>query len=360
LFQFNYFYDNWLDPTGAFQTGTVLEDNNIFLDVSLPDDFFKNIVITKETLRQHRIDAAKEAYKALGEKPALCLSGGVDSQAMVQCFLEAGLSPDIYLLVFKNNLNIQDVVTAREYCKKFNVPLKEIEIDIKKFLQRENYNYGIKYESSSPHFNTHYKLFNFLREIGHTGVCAGGDVSYRTNNEWGNNLNRNNLNFIKYSQVEEFPVIGNFLSFYPLLKWSMSILTKPFQLSEKKYGSIDWSTADESRLRYHDKLNGYLRSGINFLAQPKKFTGFELVKIEYEYMTNDPLEFEKRFRKPLEDVYKPILAGIKYKLSEKQLDELHLLQSTYFAGSIFFSKFGLIQDSFCQNPFYIDDTRAWG
>lgn len=360
MFQFNYFYNNWLDPTDAFQTGTVLEDNNIFLNLNLPVDFFQNLVISKEKLHEYRINAAKEAYKALGDNPALCFSGGVDSQAMIQCFTEAELFPDIYLLVFKNNLNIQDVITARAYCKKMNLPLKEIEIDIKKFLQRENYNYGIKYESASPHFNTHFKLFNFLKEIGHTGACAGGNIAYRTNNEWGNHLNRNNLNFIKYSQVEEFPVIGNFLSYHPLLSWSLSILTKPFQLPEKKYGGLDWNTAYESRLRYHDKINGYLRSGINFLAQPRKFTGFELVKIEYEYMTNDPLEFEKRFRKPLEDIYKPILAGIKLKLNDTQLEELHKLQSTYFSGSTFFSKFGLIKDSFCQNPFYIDDVRAWG
>lgn len=360
MFQFDYFYKKWLDPTNIFQAGSVLENDEIELDVYLPDDFFQNLIINKEKLLEYRIDAAKEAYAALGSNPALCLSGGVDSQAMVQCFMEAGLTADIYLLVFKNNLNIQDVVTARDFCKKFNLPLKEIEIDIKKFLQRENYSYGIKYESSSPHFNTHYKLFNFLKDIGHTGVCSGGDVAFRVNNDWGRSFKRNTLNYIKYSQVEEFPVIGNFLSFYPQLSWAMSILTKPFQPPDKKYGGLDWGTAEESKLRYHDKLNSYLRSGINFIAQPRKFTGFELVKIEYEYMTSDPLEFEKRFRKPLEDIYRPILSGVKFNLSEKQLEELHILQSTYFSGSIFFSKFGLIQDSFSQNPFYIDDTRAWG
>jgi hypothetical protein len=360
LFQFNYFYNNWLDPTNIFQEGNVLESNEIFLDINLPEDFFKTLQFTRQAIKDYKINAAVEAYKALGSKPALCFSGGVDSQVMLQCFILAEIDIDVYCLVFKNNLNVQDVSAAREYCKKFNIELKEIEIDIKKFLQRENFDYGIKYKSASPHFNTHYKLFNYLKSIGHTGICAGGDTAYRVNNVWGNNITRNPLNFINYSQEENFPVIGNFLSYYPQLSWLISVFTKPCTPVPFNYGGNNWAASDEQKWRYHDKINGYLRAGFNITAQPKKFTGFELVKLEYEYMTNDPLEFEKRFRKPLEDILKPIMNGSQYKLTEDQLYELHMLQSNNFTGSVFFSKFGLIQDSFCQNPFYFDDTRAWG
>lgn len=360
MFQFDYFYKNWLDPSNIFEPGNVLEDHETDININLSENFFENLKFSRQNLLEYRIEAALQAARALGDKPALCLSGGVDSQAMVQCFTEAGIKADIYLLVFKNNLNFHDVATAREYCNKFNLTLNEIEIDIKRFLQRENYDYGLKYRCASPHFNTHYKLFNFLKDIGHTGVCAGGDIAYKVDDYWTGNFRRNSLDFITYSQVENFPVIGNFLSYYPNLSWAISILTKPFQPPIKKYGAFDMNTVAESKNRYHDKLNAYLRSGINFIAQPKKFTGFELVKIEYQYITNDPMEFEKRFRKPLEDIYKPRLSGIKLSLSEKQLEEVHMLQCNNFSGSVFFSKFGLIKDSFSQNPFYIDDLRAWG
>ena len=86
---------------------------------------------------------------------------------------EAGLSFDVFSLTFNDGLNEHDVSHARQYCNTLRVKLNEIHIDIVNFLIRENYDVGIKYRSPSPHFNTHYKLFDLLKAQGYTGVCCG-------------------------------------------------------------------------------------------------------------------------------------------------------------------------------------------
>lgn len=360
MYPFELFYNNWLDINPVFDPIEIINEKaDIRFPVHLPDDFFIKLDLSREKLKQYRIQAAIEAKRVLGDNPALCFSGGVDSQAMLQCFMEAGIKVDVYTLTFKNDLNIQDVSTAREYCKKYDIELKEIEIDIKKFLQRENYDYGIKYESASPHFNTHYKLFDFCKNLGHTGICAGGDVATVAGTKWGENFKRNPLNFVNYSRIAEIPVIGSFLSFYPNLSWAISILTKPFVQPPYDLVAINLIESVQQQYRYHDKINGYIRSGFKLIAQPKKFTGFELVKIDYEYITKDPMEFEKRFRKPLEDVIRPVLAGCSFDLNETQLKELYEKQSKNFSTTVFFGNFINIYNSFQQNPFNVDDTRAW-
>jgi deoxycytidylate deaminase len=57
-------------------------------------DFFENLKFDAQSLKQYRIDAARLCAETLGDKPALCLSGGIDSQAMVQSWHEAGLEFD--------------------------------------------------------------------------------------------------------------------------------------------------------------------------------------------------------------------------------------------------------------------------
>ena len=75
LSQFKFFYNDWLDFDGML--------NNTGRDhiVNLDTDFFKSLKFDTETLKQYRIDAATLCAETLGSKPAICFSGGADSQA---------------------------------------------------------------------------------------------------------------------------------------------------------------------------------------------------------------------------------------------------------------------------------------
>jgi len=222
---------------------------------------------------------------------------------MVQCFAEAKIPFDLYILKFKNDLNKQDCDHAIKYCNRFNIDYNIIEIDVLSFLSRENNEYGLKYKSPSPHFNTHYKLFDILRSKGYDGVVAGGNAYFYSSIDNGflPNSNRNCFNYITYSNINEFKCQGNFLSFYPKLAWAISLLSP--MIDYKLNDAIEFNEQERNYWeyrRYVQKIQGYKRAGFNIIPQNQKYTGFELVKKYLEEKTGDGWTFERLYRHPLE------------------------------------------------------------
>lgn len=301
--------------------------------INLPDNFFNELQFDSDSLKKYRINAALKCAETLGSKPALMLSGGVDSQAMVQCFLEANLNFDIFTFVFNENLNKQDSNYARFFCKMNNIKHIEYDFNVLNFLQNENYNIGIKYKSVSPHFNAHYRMAEILRDIGYTGVCCGGFAPVYGNNVWGENFLYNNSNYTNIHEILGIPFQGNFLSYTPELSWSIALLTEKLDQIPK----IDTKYSQYNKIimeRYNKKIDGYTKHGFEIFSQPQKFTGFELIKKNYEKKTNDGWFFEKSFRSPLLQKFnKNDPNNYKIDISTKQLNELSLIHSKNFSSS---------------------------
>ena len=129
-----------------------------------------------EKLKKWRIEAAQRCHASLGPFPALCFSGGIDSQAMLHCFAEADLEAHVVIFTFKDDLNKHDVDSAKAYCHTFDIPYREIEFDILSFLARDNLTVTQEYGGVSPQFNTHYRFVEILTHMGYTGVCFGGQA----------------------------------------------------------------------------------------------------------------------------------------------------------------------------------------
>jgi len=296
LYQDNFFYNNWLDYEPLFQTNKN-SSNFTELTVNLDRNFFENLKFDKQSLTEYKIEAAIYCQKTLGDNPALCISGGIDSQAMLNSFVEASLNFAAYTFVYNDDLNLHDVELARKYCTEHGIKLIEIPFDVVQFLSRENYDFGINYKSLSPHFNVHFKFCDILKNNGHSGVCFGGCTPYYNNFMWGDNFSKNNFTYITYSKLNQYPVQGSFLSYYPKLAWATAMLTP--------YTFMDLDDIKEYRnyirvqnLRYACKVIGYSKVGFN-IQESEKYTGFEKVKEYYASFTNDGYEFEKRFRIPL-------------------------------------------------------------
>lgn len=303
--QFNFYHDDWI----GVEPYIGLNAYECHLPVNLKPKFFETLQLDNDSLKRYRIEAATKCYESLGAKPALCFSGGIDSQATWQCFNEAGIDIDVYTLMFKHGLNAQDVEHAVKFSKERNFELKIIEIDIINFLSRENYDYSTKYNSLSPHFNTHYKLCDILISKGYTGfVCGGGGpILSDITSLWCNNYSQNFLNYIHYSLESGVLCQGNFLGFYPHLAWAIGLFT-PI-LDNELYGT-DLNSKEARDLveyqRYLDKVYGYTLTGFNIIPQEKKYTGFELVKDELEKIYGDGWAFEKLYRMPLRELVKEI------------------------------------------------------
>lgn len=326
LSHFKAFYNDWLDCSGMInETG---KDHT----VNLPTDFFTSLKFDETSLRQYRIDAAIKCAEMLGDNPALCLSGGIDSQAMVQCWSEANLKFDVIILTFKNDLNIQDSNHAKMYCNKNNIKYIEIEFDIISFLTRENMTIGEKYRLCSPHFTTHYRLAEILFSKGYTGVCFGGATPYNHLEEYGLNFVQNPFHFLKVPDKFDGYFQGSFLSFYPELTWAIALLTDQFtenvMLDKKNNEMRDWEQEQKmNHIRYLQKTVGYQRAGLNVIPQETKFTGFELVKKYFQDLTGDGWTFEKRFRYPLTMRFDKDTNRYRMYLTSEQRSTLRLVYS---------------------------------
>jgi hypothetical protein len=293
-FQFEPFRNHWLTFTDILDPFADSIKYNVNLDV----DFFTSLKLDSESTLQYRTSAAKAAAAQLGDNPVLCFSGGVDSQAMLQCWREAGLKFDVAILEFENNLNHHDVSIALEYCHKNDIEPIILNLKVIQFLTRDCIELGTKYKCTSPHFITHYKMFDMLQNLGYTGICCGGTAFARNHTEWGPVPSAAQSNYIEYSNQNQFPVIGNFLGYDPNLCWSIALLTPAHD--------VEWATrypriiADANSVRYAAKVVGYRTHGFDIIPQENKYTGFELIKEYFEEKFNDGWAFEKMFRLPLQ------------------------------------------------------------
>ena len=296
-FQFEPFKDQWLTFTDILDPFA----EHIEYTINLDEDFFSSLLFDTAALFNYRVQAAQSAAQQLGDNPVLCFSGGVDSQAMIQCWREAKLKFDIAILEFDNGLNTQDTEIAMIYCKEHNITPKIIKLNIVQFLTRDSIVFAEKYKCTSPHFLTHYKLFDILREMGYTGICCGGTALAKNHKEWGPVPSAAQANYIEYSKQHQFPVIGNFLGYDPALCWTIALLTPEH--------NIDWTSRrsrpveDANLARYTAKVIGYKNHGLNIIPQENKYTGFELVKEYFAEKFNDGWAFEKMFRVPLQKKY---------------------------------------------------------
>lgn len=318
------FYNNWLDMSGMSAGNG--QGHKMNVSTKLIRDIEK---INDEKLKKWRVDAAKRCHETLGPFPALCFSGGIDSQAMLHCFAEADLEAHVIIFTFNDDLNKHDVDHAKAYCHTFDIPYREIEFDIVSFLTRDNIAMSEKYGSLSPHFNTHYRFIEILTHMGYTGVCFGGNAPDKHGNDYGKNLGINEFNWVDCHNKFQIAVQGSFLSFSPELALALAVST-PTMGDDLPKLSEDWE--EYKRLRhqkYEQKIIGYKRIGFDIMRQDTKYTGFEKVKDLFEEKTGDGWAFDRQFRQSLGRLPGANTDRNQYKIDMKA-DQKVFLDSIYF------------------------------
>jgi len=318
------FYNDWLDMSG------LIAGNGKGHKLNVPMKTIREIeTINDEKLKKWRIEAATRCHKTLGPFPALCFSGGIDSQAMLHCFAEADLEAHVIIFTFKDGLNAHDVDHAKSYCHTFDIPYREIEFDIISFLARDNMQVGHHYGGLSPQFNTHFRFVEILTHMGYTGVCFGGGAPAREGGEYGSNLEKNEMHWVKCHDKFQIAMQGSFLSFSPELALALAVSTPEsgMMLTEDH---ADWETYKKVRhAKYEQKVIGYKRMGFDIMQQPTKYTGFEKVKEYFEEQSGDGWAFERQFRDPLAKAPGANADMNKYKLDLSK-DQKVFLDSIYF------------------------------
>lgn len=325
---FDPYYDNYLTYDSITNSLADRVNYTCHLDTS----FFEGLKYDESSLREYRINAALRAKEVLGNKIALAFSGGIDSQAMIQCFIEAGIEFDVFLLTFMDGMNSQDVDHARLFASKHGITLNEIELDIISFLTRQSYEIGSTYKCTSPQFASHYVMYDKIREMNYTGICCGGTAFAKSLEGWGPTLSAAQSNFVEYSKHHSFPVLGNFLGYDPCLCWSIALQTPSFDSSWMISLEPNNDYLGQQHLRYAAKVEGYRNTGFDVIPQETKFNGFEKVKDYFAEKYNDGWAFEKKFRYPLEKKYGKGIGFLN--LTTEQLATLERLYSQRHTANI--------------------------
>ena len=235
----------------------------------------------------NRVAAVRALGKTCGNNIYVGVSGGVDSQAACLLLMKAEIPFTAAIMVFNDGLNDNDVSTALNFCKVYNINYITIDLNILEFLKTDLPKFVEKYECPSPQLTAHLWLCDELRlKFNASTVIFGGNTPRLTSNLiWEFNSTRSQSAWRTYCQINNFNLIGNFLSY------SLDIAL-PLMLFTQRHGAI--SNGDDEY--YDSKVRGMVTTGLEIIPQPCKQTGFESVKAYFQNINGDHLMFEKAFR----------------------------------------------------------------
>ena len=301
------FHDYWLQRNYA--------DGILTWKLNLTPEQIKSIDIN--SIYEYSIEAVTSLLPDLGDNPAICFSGGIDSQVMLECFLRAGVDVTIVIMRFSSGLNDRDIKTAVEYCERRQLNYRFLDLNVTKFLERELPSFSDRYDVSSPQFATHFKMFEILKDSGFSSAIAAGNPVSKSLKKW-YLPNKEASDWIKFSDDIQWNIIGDFL----LHNWRFSLLLGCLYEESEEMPSGFQAIRDKV---YKFKTISYRSADFDIIPQETKFTGFEQVKEYYHKSTGDGWSFEKRFRFPLQN---------KNGLTEKIVfdasdDQLNALESLY-------------------------------
>lgn len=233
------------------------------------------------------------------KKIVLCLSGGIDSEAMCRAFLQARVPFEVVFLRFKNDLNLFDIKTNIEFCESKNIKFSFVDLDIIDFYESGKYFEVAKnYECQSPQIAAH---LWFLDQIDGVPCMSGNPIApIWQKDKWFFMGLPGELHstYFKYFYINNREGIPWFFIYSP--EMIKSFLNLDFM---KPY--LNKQITQPSNYTYLEKCKSYIEGGFSVKPREDKFTGFELVKKYYDekYNTNHGKFFNEQFRKPLEKMY---------------------------------------------------------
>jgi hypothetical protein len=232
-----------------------------------------------------------------GANIQLCLSGGVDSECMLQAFRASGVAFKVVFLKFKNSLNEFDIKTNKNICESLGIKFTEIDLDIIDFFSKEKHlDYGVKYRCQSPQLAVHLWLLDQIDGLPALGgnpfaqtVLSGAPFFIGLPGDlhacYFRYLNQNKRTGAPWFFIYSPEMCSAFL------RTDVAIKIRQHGLAPSQYS-------------YHLKCITYNQAGFNIRPRDNKFTGFELVRQHYDQLngTQFGVSFDKLFRKPLEEM----------------------------------------------------------
>jgi hypothetical protein len=264
------------------------------------------------SLKQAGFWAASEAAKVAeqtyqkfansGTPLVLCISGGLDSQAMLYAFLQAKVPFEVAVMRFNDRLNEHDIGHALSLLSTLGIKPNVIDLNIKKFFESGEFTtFAESGCTGSPQFAAHIWLAHQIQGV---PVFAG--------EPWHTAINQTKDKQRYY--VPQYKEYGTEIS---LARKGRTALSHFFELS----GAWLQSILAEAQFRFHyrdeadppgsyqAKFKFYRSLGfpVSMPAGLVKLTGFERLYalIATENQTNHFYHFNKLYRVPLEKKFPP-------------------------------------------------------
>jgi len=237
----------------------------------------------KNKIKSKPLKAAIKTVKHITKNyPApytLCVSGGVDSQAMLYAWKQSGVKFNTCCAVYNKWLNDYDLQQLKEFAKREEIKINYIDIDIIKFLEEEHDTYANKYECGSPQITTFMKIADTIKDG--TIVMSGNFKSSMSGIP-----DYNNFAMFKYGLYSKKSIVPWFFA-------ETEELFHGFEYYYDKQKDIkptegfdcegfDAEPKSAYLLQYEQKVNRYQYFGFPVIPQKIKQNGFERIKEIYD------------------------------------------------------------------------------
>jgi len=189
---------------------------------------------TALTLKEECITAAQEIYSKY-PNIYIALSGGWESQLCLHSFIEAGITPNVYILKFPIRLNSHDTEIAVKQCKKYNIIPKLVDVNFETFINKHMIDTAKKYQT----YSFVQTLHAYYMEQLHEDVLLVDKVNLRRDvnpdSSW-SYVRSEDFDFWpqRFNSFNEKKVINNFFSHSPELIYSFLTLPVIQELVKKQ------------------------------------------------------------------------------------------------------------------------------
>jgi hypothetical protein len=249
------------------------------------------------------------------------LSGGVDSQAMLWCWVNSEIPFRAVTIRYTdhdgNILNLHDIANVESIANYYEMSVDYIDFNIINFLENFMLDYAIKYQCTSPQITTYMCMSEMICDG--TVLFSGDFLSTMIGYDY------TIFGLKRYADISKRNIIPFFLLHDPELTTALHQVHN--KLSVKEFYGITDSENIWKQHAYLSKINAMNQIGIFLFPQKTKYSGFEKIKELYDtrYDLTTPHDRLKYAHMPSKRLFDVIF---RYKLTEiiKYHDEIICLR----------------------------------
>lgn len=248
------------------------------------------------SFKEEAIRAANLIKQQAADKDIwISFSGGIDSEFIINVFLDAGIDINIATVVMKDETNNYDLQYSRNFCNNKNLTLHEYKIDLEKFYKNDLLYYAENTRSISPQFPVHMWLWDQLD--GYIVAGHGDPIFKRKDSGWMFQVQEKEDSIYRYAEWRDRDMASGFFAYTPELLLSFML--------EKEVSNM-FLAPKKANLRDIIQVKHKVYSKYYDIKERDKKTGFEktaTLDLQYREKLKRTINGHGVFLQPVEDLF---------------------------------------------------------